>query len=398
MKNLKNILIINDFDYVQGGASKVAIDTANALCNQYNVIFFCGDSNENSPLDSKVKVISTKQGESLKNKNKLKGIINGIYNFKSKHELKKTLLSLDKEETIIHVHGWTKSLSCSIFDIIWKLNFKLVLTMHDYFTACPNGGYFNYKKNKICNYKPLSAKCIKCNCDSRNFGFKIYRIIRQFVQSKIVKLNKRLTDVISISDFSENILKSTLNKNTKIHRVLNPIDFKKNKNKIDFKNNDYYLYVGRISKEKGVDVFCEAITKSNLKGIVVGDGDQKEILQNKYPNIEFTGWKESKEVKEYQSKARALIFPSRWYETAGLTALEANMCGIPIIVSSNTAITDFVNDKNMIFENSNAQSLIEKINEFEKNIQNYNVEKVNFSNNYKEEIEKCYIDILNSGE
>ena len=45
-----------------------------------------------------------------------------------------------------------------------------------------------------------------CNCDSRNYFFKQYRIFRQFVQNKIVKFNDRLTDVISISEFSEKIL------------------------------------------------------------------------------------------------------------------------------------------------------------------------------------------------
>ena len=42
--------------------------------------------------------------------------------------------------------------------------------------------------------------------------FKLYRIVRQFTQNSIVKLNNNLTDVITISKFSENILKKTLNK------------------------------------------------------------------------------------------------------------------------------------------------------------------------------------------
>ena len=148
MLKIKNIVIINDFDYVQGGASKVAIDTANLLSDEYNVYFFSGDSNQSSTLKENIKKVCTNQGETLKDKNKLRGIINGIYNFKAKNQLKKLLSTLDENETIIHVHGWTKCLSSSVFDISWKLGFKLVLTMHDYFTACPNGGYFNYKKNE----------------------------------------------------------------------------------------------------------------------------------------------------------------------------------------------------------------------------------------------------------
>lgn len=356
MSKLKNVVIVNDFDYTQGGASKVAIDTANLLANSsedIKVYFFSACHNASSNLNNKVISVCTNQGEALKNKNKIKGFINGIYNFKAKKEFKKLLNSLNKDETIIHVHGWTKALSSSVFDIAFKLKYKLVLTMHDYFTACPNGGYFNYKTNEICKLKPLCMKCMKCNCDSRNYLFKIYRIIRQFVQNKIVKLNDKLIDVISISEFSEIILKKTLNPKTRIHRVYNPIDFDQNLEKVDYTKNEYFLYVGRVSKEKGVDIFCEAITATNVKGIVVGDGDEKAKLEKQYLNIEFVGWKNSSEVKEYMKKAKALIFPSRWYEGAPLTPLEAMQYGIPVFSSDCNAAVDYIVDNvnGVIFKN-----------------------------------------------
>ena len=342
---LKNIIIINDFDYIQGGASKVAIDTANLLCNDYNVTFFSGATINNNDLDKKVNKICTNQGEALKDKNRIRGFFNGIYNIKSKKELKKLLLKYNKEETIIHIHGWTKCLSSSVFDVAWKMNYKIILTLHDYFTACPNGGYFNYPENKICKLIPMTLKCINCNCDSRNYIFKLYRILRQFVQNKIVKLNERLTDVISISEFSENILKKTLNDKVKIHRVYNPIEFDEltKENKYLVKKEDYYLYVGRVTKEKGVDIFCEAITKAKLKGIVVGDGAEKKVLESKYPSINFVGWKSKEEVKEYMKSAKAVIMPSRWYEGAPLTPLEAISNGTKCFVSNCCSAVDYIN-------------------------------------------------------
>ena len=344
--NVKTVVIVNDFNYTQGGASKVAIDTARILKEEnLKVIFFSAVNKENEKIDG-VEYISTNQNEALKEKNKIKGALNGIYNFKAKKEFKKLLKNLDNKTTIIHVHGWTKALSSSIFDIAFKMKFKVVLTLHDYFTACPNGGYFNYKQNEICHFKPLSWKCIKCNCDSRNYGFKLYRVIRQFVQNKVVKLNEKLENVITISKNKEKILKPTLGKNIKITRIYNPIDIDENAENVDPSKNEYYLYVGRISKEKGVDLFCQAITELGLKGIVVGDGDEKEKLEKQYPNIEFTGWKNKEEVKQYMKGARALIFPSRWYETAGLTVLEAQTLGVPAIVNKNCAGSEFVPKEN----------------------------------------------------
>ncbi len=329
---VKNVVIVNDFNYTQGGASKVAIDTARLLkANKYNVIFFSAVNNDNEKIDG-VEYITTNQNEALKEKNKLKGIINGIYNFKAKKEFKKLLRTLDKNTTIIHVHGWTKALSSSVFDIAFKMKFKVVLTLHDYFTACPNGGYFDYKKNEICHLKPLSWKCIKCNCDSRNYMFKIYRIIRQFVQNKVVKLNKELENIITISNLSESVLKDNFKSNVKIFRVYNPIDYDDNIGKVDYKKNEFYLYVGRISPEKGADIFCEAMKKTNKRGIVVGDGPDKIKLEKKYPTVEFVGWKNSTEVKKYMKMARYLVFTSKLYEGAPLTTMEALLIGLPCIV------------------------------------------------------------------
>ena len=279
---LRNIVIVNDFDYIQGGASKVAIQTANLLANsneKLKVFFFSAAHNSKSQIDKKVISICTNQGEVLKDKNIIRGSINGIYNFKAKKEFKSLLKTLNKEETIIHVHGWTKALSSSIFDISFKMRFRVILTMHDYFIACPNGGYFNYPKSEVCTLTPLSLKCIKCNCDSRNYIFKMYRIIRQYVQNRIVKLSDRIKEVISISAFSEEILRKTLNKHTKIYRIYNPIDIKTKIMKINYKKNKYFLYVGRISKEKGVEIFCQVITEIGANGIVVGDGEEKTRLE-----------------------------------------------------------------------------------------------------------------------
>lgn len=345
---VKNVVIINDFNFIQGGASKVAIDTAKLLQeNGMNVYFFSAVSKKSEELKD-VTYISTNQNEALKEKNRLKGIINGIYNFKAKRELKVLLKKLDNSNTIIHIHGWTKALSSSVFDIAFKMNFKVVLTLHDYFTACPNGGYFNYKENRICKKKPLSWQCIKCNCDSRNYGFKIYRLVRQFVQNKIVKLQKKLQYAIGISDLSIEILKPTLNSNINLQKIYNPIEFDSNEEKIDWTKNEYYLYVGRISKEKGVDIFCKAVTDLKFKGIVVGDGSEKENLEKEYSNIEFTGWKSKEEVKEYMKGAKALIFPSLWYEGAPLTPLEAMHYGIPCFISECCAAKEYV-EKNSVY-------------------------------------------------
>lgn len=393
--HVKNVIIINDFNYIQGGASKVAIDTAKILKDKkINVLFFSAVNKIEDNIEG-IQYISTNQNESLKEKNILKGMMNGLYNIKAKKELKKILEKFDKKDTIVHVHGWTKALSSSIFDIAFKMKFKVVLTLHDYFTACPNGGYYNYKKNEICEKKPLSWKCIRCNCDSRNYCFKLYRVIRQFIQNKVVKLNQKLKFAIGISDLSVDVLKPTLNANICLKKIYNPIKFDKNEKKVNWNENETYLYVGRISKEKGVDIFCKVITELGLKGIAVGDGSEKERLEKEYPNIEFTGWKSSNEVTNYIRKSKCLIFPSLWYEGAPLTPLESMSYGVPCLVSENCAGREYCR-KNNFKDYNELKEKINQINSFKFSESDFEILNKFKIDNYSKDLIEFYNYIIES--
>jgi len=357
------VVIVNDFDYIQGGASKVAIDTAKLLHkNKVNVIYFSATHKKN---DYPFKQITTNQKECLTDG--IKGAIRGIYNFKAAKEFTKLLKTLDRNKTIIHVHGWTKSLSSSIFRIANKENFKVILTLHDYFTVCPNGGFFNYKKCKICKKKAMSLDCMLTNCDSRNYLFKIYRCIRQFVQNINIKKSDNL-NIVSISDFSFDKLKNYDLKKLNIEKIYNPISIEKNK-RVNIEKNKYYIYVGRISQEKGVDIFCKAIDELKLDAIVVGDGSEKCKLEKKYNSnkIKFVGWQDTASVEKYFQQAKCLVFPSRWYEGAPLTILEALSKGIPCIVSNQCAGIEFINKNNgIIYDGTTSEDLKNKILKYEK--------------------------------
>ena len=348
---IKNVVIVNDFNYVQGGASKVAIDTANLLAKKNINVYFFSASLDKSKLDSSIVNVCTNQGECLKNG--IKGALRGIKNKQAGKEFSKLLDKLNKEETIIHIHGWTKCLSSVVFKVAHKKQFKTVLTLHEYFTVCPNGGFFNYKRCKQCNLKPMSFRCIKCNCDSRNYLFKLYRVIRQ---RRYKKDMNNLEYGIAISEL---VKEKTNIKNTKV--IENPIQ---SSNKVDISNNDTYIYIGRVCKEKGTELFCKAICDLKLKGIVVGDGSELEYLKNKHIDITFTGWVDN--PNEYLDKSKCLIFPSIWPEPAGLTALNAISRGIPVIVSSDTATIEYIKKYNagLIFKNNDVEDLKEKIKSF----------------------------------
>lgn len=360
---IKNVVIVSDYSYIVGGAEKVAIMSAIALSEaSINVIFFCGKGPTcNELLSSKVKVICTDQKETS-DQNKLKGFIQGICNNKAEQKLYEVLKQTNINETIVHCHTWSKILSATVFKATKKAKCPVVITGHDYATICPLMGLFNLKKDEICSYKPLGLRCICTNCDNKKYIYKCYKIIRQFLNRSYMRGNN--LHYFFISEFSKGIIKPELPWKIKEHFVLNPVETGFI-HKSDVANNDVFLYLGRVIQVKGVSIFCEAVTQKNAKGIVVGDGPLLDELKEKYPSIEFVGWKSSDEITEYALKAKALIVPSVWYETAVLTIPEVmgRYC-LPCIVSDACAGKDYIIEgKNgYLFKSGDTEDLIHKMN------------------------------------
>jgi glycosyltransferase involved in cell wall biosynthesis len=84
-----------------------------------------------------------------------------------------------------------------------------------------------------------------------------------------------------------------------------------------------------------------------------------QTLRDQAPAAEFTGWLAPDEVRRHLRSARALVFPSLWYETLGIVALEAAAAGVPAIISDRCAATDFVIDgeTGLHFQHGSASSL-----------------------------------------
>lgn len=387
---IKNVIIINDFGYVQGGASKVAIDTANLLAEQsYNVYFFTGKQQDEKKelFHKQVAIVSTSQPEALHDSNKLRGIKNGLYNKKAYQSLTALLNTLDRNETIVHIHGWTKILSSSVFQACFDLKFKTVLTLHDYFTACPNGGFFNYPENHICPLRAMGEECIKTNCDSRNYAYKLYRLWRQKIQNDIGVLDK-IENVIYISDLQWSVLKEYFSNLKHATQIPNPIIIKSDE-KASRNPNGPYIFIGRLSKEKGIIEFCKGVTLANVPAIVAGDGPLLQKLESQYKNIQFTGWQSQNQVTNLMLKAKCLIFSSLWYEGQPLIPMEAASLGLPCILSDKSSAKEFVKTK-YIYDGSNVESLHAIILDFEKNYSSLEIAPQKFSHNYINRLKSFY--------
>ena len=99
------------------------------------------------------------------------------------------------------------------------------------------------------------------------------------------------------------------------------------------------IYVGRVAVEKNIEAFLEL----DIPGTkyVVGDGPAHDELKNKYPEIQFIGYKFGKELAEYIAASDVFVFPSKT-DTFGIVMLEAMACGVPVAAYPVTGPIDVV--------------------------------------------------------
>lgn len=130
---------------------------------------------------------------------------------------------------------------------------------------------------------------------------------------------------------------------------------------------DFYLFFGQLVGYKRADLAIEACIKSGRKLVVIGDGKSKDAKQfEKTGLVKFTGRVSDKEVAEYLSKAKALLFPG--IEDFGIIPVEANAAGCPVLAYKDGGAMDSIQENvtGLFFEEQTADSLIKCMDNFEK--------------------------------
>lgn len=361
------VIIINDFARVNGGAAAVAIASALGLSRRGHHVSFVAAVGPVDPrlLEANVNVICTGQYEIADDPNRLRAAAQGLWNLGASREVRRLLATGDIADTIIHVHGWTKALSSSVVHAVFNRQFKTICTLHDYFIACPNGGFFDYQSLSHCQLRPLSCSCIARNCDSRSYSHKLWRVARQFVQASTGRVPCGFDGLILLSQLSHRILRPYIPPNVLRFEIPNPIDMAREA-PVEVARKESFVMIGRLTREKGGTQFALAARKSGVPAVFVGDGPCRHEIESANPEARITGWIPGERVPHYLAEARALVFPSLWYEVQPLAILEAAARGVPAIVSKACAGAELVTEgvSGLHFETGNVQSLATALAKF----------------------------------
>ncbi|HVW73758.1 MAG TPA: glycosyltransferase family 4 protein [Rhizomicrobium sp.] len=340
-----SIIVINDHGSVAGGDSKIAIDSAAGLARRgYDVTYFCSVPPVEERLRAAgVRVVCTDQSASANNASQARGALQNLWNAASQRKLSQLLAEADPRKTIVHVHGWTKALSPSCLWAIRRSNLATVFAVHDYFLACPNGGLFNYQTQQPCSLKPMSRSCLTSHCDKHSHGMKLFRVVRQILQDQAISRPSAPWHFAAVSDFCLDKISTYLPAGIRRSVIPNPVDLEK----LPPSNpgvSDQFVGVGRLSPEKGFASFATAARLAGVAATIIGKGEAREEIVAANPAVELPGWLGHSDMLNRLRKARALVFPSLWPETLGLSPLEAAAQGIPSVISDNVGVREWILD------------------------------------------------------
>jgi glycosyltransferase involved in cell wall biosynthesis len=330
---------------VNGGAAKVAISSARGLAEAgIAVTYVCAIGPVSVLLDHpRITVHCLNFGNVWGRRNPVGAAVQAIWSQAARKALFAILDDAPVGGAIVHIHQWSKAFSPSVLDGAARRGLPTVVSLHDYFIACPNGAYYNYGKAAICRLKPMSASCVASNCDRTSYGHKLVRVARQWATGFALARAGKALAFISVSPLAERVIDRYLAPNHARFVVRSPIEVSKAE-PVAVGDNAQFLFVGRLTEEKGVRLLATAARDAGLPLTIVGDGPLLEELSRLGGAIRCAGWLDGAGVDQAMRQARALIFPSTWHETGGLVVLEALARGIPVIVSRVTAPVDFIED------------------------------------------------------
>ncbi len=372
MNKLK-ILILSDYGFAKGGAEQVAIASAAGLAKQHEVVFFSAVGPVSEELENSAvsKIICLGQQDILDSKNKLKSMVTGIYNFGAIKALK-ALLS-EWQPDIVHMHGLSKALSWAPVLVFSSFSIPVVYTIHDYGLFCPNMGLYNYRTQKICTYhrKGCWFKCMAANCDKRNYGHKLWRWLRHAVTKKNIKFDRRVDAFIVVSSFLKGFIEKNLYTTKPLRLIYNPLHVNKDtsygQNREQGKRNGLirFLYVGRLSPEKGLELLLEAIKEVKAELIIIGEGELMEKCRvassRTGGRVKVLGYMKRKEVFGFMRESDCLVLPSKCLEPAPLVLAEAGFNGLPCLVADHGGLSEFIREgeNGFYFDPDNVGSLID---------------------------------------
>jgi len=229
----------------------------------------------------------------------------------------------------------------------------------------------NMEKQKALGKKIIQIKNFYENLTGyRLFTFQALRPYKEFLELSSI--------ILPNSEMEASLISTTFRiKREKFHIVPNGVDKRFSDAKPDlfiqkYGLEDFILFVGRIEARKNVVSLLSACKDLNAPVVIVG---HDSILEHDYfklfkkmadsdPNFEYLGFlsHNSEELTSAYAAAKVFVLPS-WYETPGLSALEAGLAGCNIVITREGSTTEYFKDLAWYVDPASIKDIRKKISD-----------------------------------
>lgn len=251
---------------------------------------------------------------------------------------------------VIHVHNLHFSGSAAVVYAIRNCKVPAVMTLHNYRMLCPSGSLY-YKNELFLDSLPAGFPwtAVKKGVYQNSCLITFWVSLSMYLHEKL-KIWRTVDKFIMLGTHAKELFERSRLSSFADRMVVKPNFCYAPPFSGLRKIQTFYLYVGRLTEEKGIRVLLDAFADNCLPLRIVGTGPLEDLVLNyccRHTNITFQGQRTRNEISELLNDTIALIFPSLWYETFGMAVIEAFSQGVPVIAS------DLGNMKNMVINEFN---------------------------------------------
>jgi len=337
------ILMVNKFLYPRGGSESYMLYLGQHLESIGHEVQFFGMYDENNTVGNSANMYTQNMDFHSKGLTRFLYPFKIIYSFEARKKIMRVID--DFKPDIVHMNNINFQLTPSIIYAVKKKGIPLVQTVHDYQMICPNHLLYNFDKNYPCEkcVKGSHINCIKNRCIHGSLVKSILGVIEAKFYS-LLKTYKKVDLFVCPSNFLENKLLSAKGyykgKTKTIHNFIDKEKFSDN----DKKEDSYIVFVGRLSKEKGIEnIAAAAKLLPEYNFVVVGSGPDEDMLKDIH-NIKLAGFLTGNKLTELMGSAKVLLLPSVCYENCPLSILEAHALGVPVVTMNSGGMAELVKD------------------------------------------------------
>jgi glycosyltransferase involved in cell wall biosynthesis len=152
-----------------------------------------------------------------------------------------------------------------------------------------------------------------------------------------------LREIIYLSPKQRSIMQPYISPRARWHHLPNPAG-PQPEGRIIAEENDTFLFIGRLSPEKGAEVVARAAAIAGVPIAFAGEGACRDSVRRANPDAQMLGWVGADELAAQMRRARCLLFPSLWYEAYALVVSDALRAGLPVLASDTSLATSLFRD------------------------------------------------------